>query len=389
MDASSTPIFSNFREEANGRILTCNIQNINLGIVNSLRRVILAEIPNVAVAFDPLTDSNPDINIITNTSPLHNEFLGHRLSLLPVCLSETEIEDFDPSKYKFKIHVKNTGEEIRSVTSKDIEVFDEHGKKYPPAFHARVFPMNPFTKEHVLLVKLRPNIYNSEDGEEVHIEFRASKNIAKAHARWSPVSCCSFQNTIDEEKAQQALQKELEEAAQQKGSELDDDERTKITRKFMTLDKYRYFKVDAYDEPCHWTFRIESECAMRPMYILHKGITVLREKFVTFKTKVQEKKDIVVRMAHTSKKLFEIIIDNEDYTLVNLLQCIVYDHYIRHDYDPVLSYIGYHQPHPLDTKMMLKLAYYTEQNEEDIWKYLFEYTDAVIGSIDYVEKRLE
>jgi len=385
-----TQTFSNFQQDAtNDKILTFDIANINLGIVNSLRRVILSEIPNVAVAFDPLTDSNPDITIIANTSPLHNEILGHRLSFIPICLSETEIEDFHSEKYRFVIKVKNTTNEIISVTSKDIEVFDEKGQKYPPAFHARVFPMNKLTKEHVLLVKLRPNIYNNEDGEEVHIEFRASKNIAKTHARWSPVSCCAFKNTVDEEKAAAALQKELEDAAQQKGSELTEDERAKIVRRFETLDKYRYFKVNEYDEPCQWNFKIESECALSPRYILDKAIKVLHDKFVQFLDKVQAKKDIVVRATHASKKLYEVVVDNEDYTLVNMLQCIVYDNHIRFEYDPILSYIGYHQPHPLDTKMVVKLAYYTEQTEEDIWAFLEKYVSSdILASIDYVQRRL-
>ena len=79
-----------------------HIADIDLSIVNSIRRIVLAEVPSIAVTFDPLTDKNPDITFVTNKTSLHNEYLGHRISLIPMCFSDEEIESFDKEKYVFK-----------------------------------------------------------------------------------------------------------------------------------------------------------------------------------------------------------------------------------------------------------------------------------------------
>ena len=67
-----------------GKKLDFEIRDVDVSIVNALRRVILAEYPTVAIAFDPYDSSQNDINIKINTTALHNEFTGHRISLVPV-----------------------------------------------------------------------------------------------------------------------------------------------------------------------------------------------------------------------------------------------------------------------------------------------------------------
>jgi len=79
------------------RKITLQLKNYDVDIVNALRRIILAEIPNVSFIdktisnknknskiFPELLDTNKCIKINTNTSVLNNEFLSHRLSLIPI-----------------------------------------------------------------------------------------------------------------------------------------------------------------------------------------------------------------------------------------------------------------------------------------------------------------
>jgi DNA-directed RNA polymerase alpha subunit len=371
-------MFSHF-EQTQPNTLSFEIQNVDLSIVNSLRRVILSEIPTIALAFDPLTDKNNDITFHKNTSPLHNEYLGHRLSLIPICLSEHEVDTFEKDAYRFHLKVKNTGTETISVTTKDIQVFNPiTNTKYDQAFHTRVFPRNPVTKEHILIVKLRPNINAIEQGEEVDIEFFATKGIAQEHARWSPVSCCSMWNKVDEAKAAKALQAKLEGVRDEKAI-------TQVTRSFKSLEEMRYFVVNEFDEPCHFHFKIESECALKPVYIFAKAIEVLASRIDDFVERLRLQQEIVITSLHENKQLFEVTIENETYTLLNVLQSMIYNNEVRYKGTYGLSYIGYYQPHPLDNKMVLKLKFDTPKDNGEVTEFLVQQClmiKSVIGTID-------
>ncbi len=62
-----------------------------------------------------------DIKIEVNTSELHNEFLGHRLSLLPIHYPPRDISTYVKDKYDFILDVTNKGNESIDVTTKDIK----------------------------------------------------------------------------------------------------------------------------------------------------------------------------------------------------------------------------------------------------------------------------
>lgn len=69
-----------------------DINNVKLSVVNSLRRAMLSEIP--VYTFDDTWHDNTEersINILKNTSGIHNEFLSHRISLIPVCMHDSDL----------------------------------------------------------------------------------------------------------------------------------------------------------------------------------------------------------------------------------------------------------------------------------------------------------
>ena len=106
-----------------------HIKNIDLSILNSVRRIILSEIPNVGIYYEAYDGDKNTIQIKTNTGVLHNEFIAHRISLIPIWLTADEIENFEPDQYKFKIHMKCNDTNVLLVKSKDIQVFDKNDKK--------------------------------------------------------------------------------------------------------------------------------------------------------------------------------------------------------------------------------------------------------------------
>ena len=106
------------------------VKDIDVSILNSIRRVILAEIDNVAFENKPYnTGDEQKIKILVNTCPLHNEIIRQRLSMIPINLNVNEILDFDETKYKFIINKKNETNKLMDITTEDIEIYNEKNKK--------------------------------------------------------------------------------------------------------------------------------------------------------------------------------------------------------------------------------------------------------------------
>ena len=57
--------FKNFKKKNNK--ITFNAKNIDVSILNSIRRIILSDIPNVAFDFKPYDFEEKKVNIIQNT----------------------------------------------------------------------------------------------------------------------------------------------------------------------------------------------------------------------------------------------------------------------------------------------------------------------------------
>lgn len=351
--------------------LSMKIDDIDLSIVNALRRIILSEIPNVAFAFDPYDSSKSDITIYSNTSSLHNEFLAHRLSLIPLCFDESTIDTYDKKKYRFVLKKQNTTSDIISVTTNDFDIYDETNVKYPETFKKKIFPMNPITKNHILITKLKPNLYDQTKGEDIDIECYASVNIAKEHARWCPVSKCTFHNALDL-KAIENIRKTIEPS---------------LMNKFETLDKYRYFKKNKYDEPNSFEFEIDSECRMTPKYLLKKAFDILLNKISNFSESLP---NLDIESSEITDNMFIIRI-HDTHTLLNVLQSMIFNNTFRgvNPSNNPLEFIGYNQPHPLDTIMILKLKFKSETMKADMIAFMQHQCIMIYDTLQTLQKELD
>ena len=71
------------------------INNIDLAIINGVRRVILTDIPVPGIIGEKLDNDDPSVDIIINNGALHNEIIIHRIGLIPICLKEEEIDNYE------------------------------------------------------------------------------------------------------------------------------------------------------------------------------------------------------------------------------------------------------------------------------------------------------
>jgi DNA-directed RNA polymerase alpha subunit/DNA-directed RNA polymerase subunit L len=351
----------------NGR-MQFTVANLDLAIVNAMRRVILSDIKNVSMFFHPYDPSQNHVTISKNTSALHDEMIGHRVSLIPVCLTENEIAEVqnNPAKFRFVLDMKNSTPQTQNVTTDDFIVY-ENGSIVSNEKKRRIFPADMISKDYILLLRLRPSPLNIKQGEEISLEATLDIGTAKRHACFCPVSVCFFTNVVDEKAAAEALESKLksinEERAASQMAPLTDSEVESIRQDFQCLESKRHFVKNEGGEPTMFTFYLESECRMRPQYIVMKAFMVLHDKLAVLKTALEtgNQDDVKLLPYGNIPGLFQVNMLLEGHTLGNLIQSMMYNKYIRDakvsggDGAGKLEFVGYHQPHPSEDYVFLKI----------------------------------
>ena len=313
-------MFKNFSRSEKTRILTFEIEPILSSVANALRRCILADVKTVAFAFDSIDPEKQDVKFIKNTGPLHNEFLGERIGLIPLHLTRDEIDKFDHDSWRFEINAKSLPGDFLDVTTKDISIVNT-GPTDISLTAAEVFPPDPVTGDHPIIARLRPERRGVK--EEIVVEAKASHGSGGQHARWSPVCHCVSVPLPDEDAVAKARDK-----AEDK-------------HKFDTLESKMYYKKDAF------RFSIESSCGMTPEDIFASGIDTLQAKFRGLGESLAQRSPGAVRVIKDEGKTKVVKLLNESDTVGSVLQQWVYDK---------VDFVGYNSPHPMETSLVFTVT---------------------------------
>jgi len=169
--------------------LEFDVIGIDPAIANGLRRIMIAEVPTMAIEH---------VFITKNTSIVHDEVLAQRLGLVPIFADPAEFEfsneKLSSNEYNsiiFRINVsceKIDGKiENKNVFSSSL-VWLPNGSEMPKETSCH-FSSNRFETKSVfrpvysdiLLAVLSP-------GQEIILEAHCCKGIGKTHAKWSPVA---------------------------------------------------------------------------------------------------------------------------------------------------------------------------------------------------------
>lgn len=361
----------NIKDSSSENVLEFDIDGVKMSLVNALRRIMISEVNTVA--FETSNFEESSVQIIENSSQFHNEFLLHRIGLIPINIVDTA--NFNESDYTFSLNVENKTNSVLDITAGDIVVTNNTTGKTEST--EKFFPKDPISNENILIVRLQPN----PSGVSEKLNFTGSARVGNGSidARYSPTSVCFYINTIDPDSANAGLAKFKETSDKQLSDE-------KVTKKFLINESERYFHKDADGEPNKFSFTIESIGVIPPQEILGRAINILNEKLEKFQVEIGKKDStyIDIEETPTSMDAYDLTVENESHTLGFVIQ----EHANGLISDKDLVYVGYMNPHPLKKNIKLRVAL-SSNNVENVNKQLTFVCKNIINKCNEIKSAIE
>ena len=341
------PKISNLLEEAG--ILKFTLSVVNVSLANAVRRIILNDIDTVVLRTETYEDNNCTIEV--NTCRLHNEILKQRLSCIPI--HSTNLDEL-PGKYILELNETNNNDYIMFVTTEHFKIKNKETGEYMDSKH--IFPADT-RKQHIDFCRLRPKM-GDVPGEQIKLTCEFSIANAGVSSMFNAVSKCAYGNTVDLDKAKEAWT-EKENKMKADGATADEIEYTKTN--FYLLDAQRYFVKDSFD------FAVESVGVFTNNEIVKKACAVMQRKLLDFMEKVKENDVPIEPSAVTMENSWDVILENEDYTLGKALEFYLYDQLFISK-DKQLTFCAFKKLHPHDSSSRIRLAYVNKVSVSEISK---------------------
>ena len=335
------------------KVLKFKLKNLDVSFANSIRRVILSEIP--CIVLDSLDKENVDdqnITIYHNNSIFNNEIVKQRLSCIPVC--KTDIEDFEYQNYIVECDVKNNTEEKMIVTTEDFKIKNKISGEYLDKEDVqKIFKKNPLTNQFIDIIQLQPN-FNDNNFEKLKFECGFKIGIAKENGSYNVASMSVYSNTLDNEEIKKVWEKMEEKLPQNK------EERELAYNDFINLDAQRITKPNSFD------FKVQSIGIYSNYELVILACEVMIQKFEKFINNLEKDDQLIKKNNELMENAYNITLNNEDYTFGKVLENMSYlQFYIQKQ---KINYISMKKNHPHDNYSILMISYKNDNttNEEII-----------------------
>jgi len=156
------------KDEDNLRLL---IRGVNVPYVNALRRIVLSEVPCMAI---------DEIVMVENSSILQDEIIAHRLGLIPL---KTDLDSYNlpeecPCKSEFGCNL------CRVTFALDAEAKEGSMTIYSGDLKSESESVVPVS-DKIPIVKLAKE-------QKIRLEAYARLGKGRNHAKWQPVSMCTY-----------------------------------------------------------------------------------------------------------------------------------------------------------------------------------------------------
>ena len=327
-------------------LMSFTISNIDVSYVNAIRRTILSDIPIVCFKTTPYEENKA--NILINTTRLNNEILKQRLSCIPICISN--LEDTPIKNYLLEVDVENKIDVTVIVTTKDFNIKDISSNTYlDEGEQKKIFP--PFIpptgsgEYYIDFVRLRPRISDEIPGERIKFTCEFSVSTARDDSMFNVTGTCAYGFSPDPEKMAEQL-----ELRKQKWK---DEDKKEAEIKFEAanwklLEGLRYVKKNSFD------FVLQTVGIYENEQIIIKASQILLQKLEVLKKSLTQDEVEIKPSENTMENCYDITLENEDYTIGNILNYELYSIFYRDL--KLLDYVGFKKLHPHDLNSLLRVA---------------------------------
>jgi len=320
----------NVTTSLNGYRMDAELKNVPVSFVNSLRRILLAEIPTVIIS---------DVEILENSSSMTHEMLRHRTQMLPVNVRANEAAVIRDTKLEVRVTADS---ESREVTTADFVATGPRSDILLP---------DRDLGTPLLFVVLKP-------GETIHIKMTLS--IATSGS--SQVCVSTFKNHIDPDIAKADRDTFVARAGDDPAAQRE------AARMFDTFHIQRSFHRNEAGRPDWFDFTVESIGVTPAKDLMRTAVTVLQSKIADFgKAVILREKEGHYRME----------MPGETFTIGYLVQEMIY-------LEGTTEFIFVEAGHPLIPKLAIRFHSKTMAGEEVIATFVKEASalcENVLGSV--------
>ena len=344
-------------KSADGESISFTLNNVNVSIANAIRRTILADIPIVVFKCFPHNESLTTIH--KNTSRLNNEILKQRLESIPIHIKDLSIPLDD---IVVEVNVRNDSDTVIMVTTNDFKIKDTSTGNYLDDSAVNdIFPADPITGDHLIFARLRPKISATIPGEQLSLSAKMTVLTPASSGCYNTTSACSYSFTPDKIKQDGELMKFMSSVTD---DSTDPSVKLVLENDWKALEGMRHYIDNSFD------FIIESVGVFTGYEIMVKALNVLIERIQKFKEESDNKNMKIIPSATTIPNSFDIILENETYTIGKTIEYILNKKYFKES--DMLSFVGFRHPHPHDSDSIIRIAFSgISSDTEEVSKEMF------------------
>tara|TARA_Y100000389_G_scaffold136015_2_gene133534 strand:+ start:22 stop:1029 length:1008 start_codon:yes stop_codon:yes gene_type:complete len=296
--------FKNFVKSNDDIGLDFDIYGLKTSMANAIRRTALSELTNIAFSYEPKNT----IKIEKNTSVLNDEYIAHRIGITPVIIPEwMNDKTIDLDEYEFHLSAKS--DDKKYVTTDDFVIKRTTKGDSVGTGIENMETKKYFLKDPVLIMRFPKR---DDQNQELTLNCKVITGTHLDHAGFSPVTICTLVNNEDDS---------------------------------------LHFKVESIGL---WsTKQIMRETFSHLILRCENIITlILKEENCT--------------LYEGNYMAVDFTLKNETHTIGNMLQEFIYDQEFPTHKDSKFSHISYHEPHPLEKRIIIRVSLVNEEdNYED------------------------